>query len=155
MLPDGLPASIVESFDFTRRCLVPSDDLRKRDDGRAAWFRHIRDAYSRNARMPCGDPIPASYSADLYCNRTYREVDYVDEMVVLDFIPWRDVFGVSPDALCFTRPLLRADFRYESKSGSAYWVWVKWERRMQRNDWLLVPYPCVEYQNIGQPHRPR
>ena len=153
MLPDGLPASIVESFDFTRRCLVPFDDLRTRNDGRDALFRHIRDVYARSARMPCGDPIPTSYGVDLYCYRTYGEVDYVDELVELDVTPWKGVFGVSQDALCFTRPQLRADFRYDSKSGSAYWAWVKWERRMQRNDGLLVAYHCVEYQNLRQPRR--
>ena len=132
---------------------MPFDALRTRDDSRAAWFRHILDVYSRNARMPCGDPIPASYGVDLYCYRTYGEVYYADELVGLDITPWRDVFGVFPDSVCFKRPLLRADFRYESKSCSAYWAWVKWERRMQRKDGLLFPYHCVEYQNLRQRRR--
>ena len=65
-LPDGLPGSIVDSFDFTRRCLVPQSDLRARGGGGKAWFRHIRYVYTRRARMPCGDPNPPVYGVDLY-----------------------------------------------------------------------------------------
>ena len=153
MLPDGLPASIADSFDFTRRCLVPFDDLRTRSDGRRAWFRHIRDVYARGTRMPCGDPIPSSFGVDLYCYRTYGEEEHLNELMELDVSRWPGVFGVSQDALCFARPELRADFRYEPKACSAYWSWIKWDRRMQRSDGLLVPYHCVEYQNLRQPRR--
>ena len=142
LLPDGLPSCIFDSWYFHRRCLVPEGDLLPLRGGRSARLNHIKDVYARFARMPCAEPIPASYGLDLYCYRTSEEVEHVEMLCGIDPARWIGVRDVSQDVLCLPRPILRADFRYAAKSESPCWKWVKWERRMRRNDGLLVSYHC-------------
>ena len=48
----------------------------------------------------------------------------------------------------FTVPHPKDGLSLRREVESPYWNWVKWERRMQRNDGLLVFYRCREYQNF-------
>ena len=152
LFPEGLPASVARSWEFYRRCLVPAGDLMPVRNGKPAIFKHIMSAYARFACMPCAEPIPTSYGVDLYCYRTFGEVEHVELLRLLDTPIWVGVRDVAQDALCLPRPILRAEFRYTSNSDTPYWTWVKCERCIWRNDGLLVSYHCTEYQNF-RPHR--
>ena len=153
ILADRLPDTIVGSYDFQKRCLVSESDLIGGYADRSAWYRHIRDVNQRQSRIPCGDAIPLSYGVDLYCFRTYGEQNYVWELCQLDNAGWRGVRDVAQAAICFQRPVLRAEFRYQQKHTRAFWSWIKWETRMRRKDELPVPYHSLEYQNIRSDRR--
>ena len=58
-------------------------------------------------------------------------------------------------ALCFDRPILRAEFRYVTRNQTARWYWdmIEWERKARSRVGYLVPYQCTEVDGLRPTHR--
>ena len=110
---------------------------------------YIRAIHARLSRTPCSIRIPAALSLDTWCFRTRDEIPYCDQLATLDVSVWDGyTIHVSQAALCWESPLLRHEFRYLSREGTAFDVAVKWKRRFRRRTGYLVPYQCVEPEKL-------
>ena len=148
-LPGQLPYAAVFSDDWRRRCVMASQDLWSSDPHasqaalRSAFTKLV---YQRPYRFPGHEPIPASLGLDLWVFRTAGEVEYGYNLASLDWNQWKGRVRPDDAALCFDRPILRADFRYVRRYevASDFWERVKWERRTRSRSGYLVPYHCIE-----------
>ena len=60
-------------------------------------------------------PLPGEHDLDTWYFRTEGEAGYGEKLMKLDYSRFRGVVDVRQDALCFDRPLLRAEFRYHKE----------------------------------------
>ncbi|CAN8075293.1 unnamed protein product [Agarophyton chilense] len=69
---------------------------------------------------------------------------YIETLYEVDVDEWCGLRDVRNAALCFRRPLLRADFRFLHKRDIPYWDYPRWERRTRSRLGYLVPYKMIE-----------
>ena len=131
--------------------MVPSTAIFRRTGQTVEQARigYIRAIYARISRTPCNIRVSASLNLDTWSYRTRGEIPYCDRLATLDVSTWDGYTNqVIQAALCRESPLLRHEFRYLPHEGSAFDVAIKWERRFRRRTGYLVPYQCVEAENL-------
>ena len=127
--------------------MVPSTAIFRRTGQTVEQARigYIRAIYALLPRTPCNIRVPASLNLDTWSYRTRSEIPYCDRLATLDVSTWDGYTNqVSQAALCWESPMLRHEFRYLSREGSAFDVAIQWERRFRRRTGYLVPYQCGE-----------
>ena len=151
-LPGGLPLEACYTEDWLRRCAVPTEAIKKRlgetpQKSREAYCTLV---YARLGRSHDADLIPESYGFDTWSFRTYGESYYGAILSQIDYRQWRGQTIPRDDALCFDRPILRAEFRYVTRYGTAraYWRMIEWERRMRSRTGFFIPYQCLEAERL-------
>ena len=157
-LPGNLPIAAIESDDWQRRCVLATQDIWKSTpnetvaETRAAFTKLI---YQRMYRFPGREPVPARLRLDMWAFRTDGEIQYGYNLARLDWNRWHGRIRPRVEALCFARPILRADFRYVSKFDVApeYWGRIKWERRARSRTGYLVPMHCIEIDRVRRNSR--
>lgn len=108
-----------------------------------------RIAYQRQHRVASDEPIPLEYQFDIGTFRTRGEMSYGRELASLDVTPWHGQMRPYDTALCWTRPILRAEFRYLRKSSRyQFFQAIRFERRCRSRYGYLVPYQNVEIERI-------
>ena len=148
-LPGNLPIHAIDSDDWRRRCVMTTQDIWREDldeplaTTRAAFTKVV---YQRMFRFPGRERVPPRLGLDMWAFRTDGEVSYGYTLADLDWMKWRGEVCPRTEALCFGRPILRADFRYVRKFDIApeYWDRVKWERRARSRTGYFVPMHCIE-----------
>ena len=132
------------------RCAVPLQTILRR----GAAERHepmkakevrVRLVYQRMNRTVGTDIVPASlageHDLDTWYFRTECEAGYGEKLMKLDYSRFRGMIDVHQEALCFDRPILRAEFRYIRKNDQEqFWDLIRWERRARSQLGILVPY---------------
>ena len=79
--------------------------------------------------------IHPALGVDLFVCRTHEDVSYVVNLSLISedearLETWRGWYGVFAAAVCFTKALIQANFRYIRKSDSEYWhMQVHFEQR--------------------------
>ena len=166
-LPDGLPMTAIQSDDWARRIAIPDNALLRRRkraaregvgrktplaEARAAF---IRTAFMRMRRSPCRELIPVEYGLDQWSYRTTGEARYGEVLcsILQMSKDWTDDWRPDQSLLGFTRPLLRAEFRFMRRHDSDFWRQLKWERRFRSRSGFLVPYQMVEVEMIREESR--
>ena len=61
---------------------------------------------------------------------------------------WRGTFGVDQAALCYTRPLLRREFRFLRKDTEFWLQHCRFERRVRSANGFLVPYQHLKFNEM-------
>ena len=124
-LPGGIPLSAMATESWRRQYCCYDSDLRVGHGRTLAGVRtdFAKAAYAGLNRFLTFTPIPDHIRADLFLYRTQGEIEYVNSLhrVSSEMLEgWRGHLMVSNDAMMFTKPCLRAEFRYFRKN-SAYW----------------------------------
>ena len=157
-LPGNLPVAVIDSDDWRRRCVMATQDLWRTDPDeplartRSAFTKLV---YQRMYRFPGRAPVPSRLGLDLSVFRTDGEIEYGYNLASLDWDQWRGKIRPRVQALCFARPILRADFRYVRRMETAveYWERIKWERGARSRTGYLVPMHCIEIDMIRRNSR--
>ena len=154
VLPGNLPVDVVKSPNWKRRCVVPTSDLINRNQvpQNILRSRFAKLCYQRFFRNPGRSPVPSSLDLDVHWFRTESEVEYGYHLAELDIGQWLGQYRPCLAALCFTRPILRAEFRYVRKYEVApdYWERVKWERRSRARHGYYIPLQYIEVDMIRE-----
>ncbi|CAN8073751.1 unnamed protein product, partial [Agarophyton chilense] len=115
LLPGGLPVEVVRSPNWRARVAIEPQYLyRSRgeslDKARAAM---AALAYQRLERSRFDHLVPPGYGFDVAYYRTYGEVSYGDNLAAFTEAEFRGPgFPLREDMLQWSRPILRAEFRY-------------------------------------------
>ncbi|CAN8067188.1 unnamed protein product [Agarophyton chilense] len=149
--PDGIPEHAIYSDDWVSHIALP-DNLIARYSTETlskARTRFTKLIYQRLHRFISTVLFPQDWELDTWKARTDGEgYSYIETLVEVDVSGWRGVRGVRDAALCFQKPLLRAEFRFLRKRDIPYWDYPRWERRTRSHLGYLVPYQMIEIDRI-------
>ena len=159
-LPGAIHVSSLQTFAWQRQFCIRDNELRVPVQRTLAGIRadFARSANGGLCRLFEVDTIPATMNVDMFVYRTRGEVDYVQalsEIPVATIEGWRGRMMVTQQALCFTKPQLRVEFRFLSKN-SRYWQeQVRGERRARTMTGLAIPFQCPQFHLMknGARHR--
>lgn len=156
-LPGGFRLETIQSWDWKTHIAVHSSCLRRdRQNGESlhdARSAMARLAFQRMSRTLSDVPIPPALQLDLGLYRTDGEISYAERLSQLDVSRWRGFFGPDTGALCWTRPIILAEFRYIRKgSRGNFKESIRFERRCRRRFGYMVPYQSVEAQRFHPRH---
>ena len=155
-LPGRLPVRALSFPEWDLRFVVPDHAvLRQKDETHErARIELTRLLYKRLRRIHEGYPVGRDMAFDTWNFRSGGESRYGVYLSRLNASNWKGPVRATERALCFARPLLRADFRTTRKSHSYEFVeMIKWERKTRTRTGFLVPYQMVEIDRIT--HRAR
>ena len=120
---------------------------------------HVRLVYQRMNRtvgtviVPA--PLAGEHDLDTWYFRTEGEAGYGEKLMKLDYSRFRGMIDAHQEALCFDRPILRAEFCYVRKNHQEqFWDLIRWEPRARSRLGILVPYQMVEAERIHRNHYP-
>ena len=72
-------------------------------------------------------PMPGEHELDTWYYRTEGEAGYGEKLMKLDYARFRGTIDVHQDALCYNRPILRAEFRFLRKNVQEnFWDLIRW-----------------------------
>lgn len=117
-LPDGLPLFAIYTDDWLAHCALADHAIAQFGNETMAQARVLftKLIYQRLRRAIGNVPLDDSWGFDTWAARTNGEAySYCDNLGELHTGRWRGIRGVRQEALCFTQPLLRAEFRYLHK----------------------------------------
>ena len=166
LLPDGLSLGAIKTDDWARRCIAMNADLRRnityrggvrhREPIREARVAFTRLVYQRMHRFPGTTLVPPEFEFDFFLYRTRGEELYGERLVqqLENAVKWRGEPEQRLEALCFSRPILRVEFRFLRRyDDESFWGHIKWERRVRSRFGLLVPYQMVELESVAVSRR--
>ena len=152
-LPGGIPLSAMGTESWRRQFCCYDNDLRVGHGRTVAGVRvdFAKAAYAGLNRFLTFTPLPEDLRADAFLYRTQGEIEYVnniDRISAALLEGWRGELMVSNRAMLFTKPCVKAEFRYFRKN-SAYWkVQVRDERRFRSTYGMAVPYQSMTHHHL-------
>ena len=161
LLPGGIPASAIHSFEWCRRIAVKDQDLEltKRVWRRGRWWRMKRPVDCRVAMVEAtrfkmgliSGPYFRNFERyDLWKARTNDEVRYARAMRRADPLverleESRIAVDVSPEAILWDGSILLVDYTSRKKAFSTFWNdTVPYERKCRMELGYFVPWHNVE-----------
>ncbi len=148
-LPGFIHAGSVNSYCWRFQYCVRDRDIAQRPNVLPSTLRNdfAVAAYDGLNRLNTIQPIPDDIDCDMFALRYESDAEYLR---ALNAIPeatrqgWVGVVGVRQEALCYTGPMLRLEFRYNTKS-SDYWLnWCAEERFFRCRYGQVIPYHCPQ-----------
>ena len=152
-LPDGIPVIALTYGHWNAFCVFNDQDLRQPSDRQlvTARRRMMRALYWQLYRFEDNRLLDARPLLDVWYDRHRNEYQYALRLSAISdgqLAAWSGNFGVDQHALCYTRPLLRREFRFTRKE-SEFWVQhCRFERRVRSANGFLVPYQQLEFNEM-------
>ena len=148
-LPGKLPLSAVNTWCWRNQFVPRNDDL-VTDGSSVSALEAARAAFIRRSFRGCEristlEPVDPAHSG-MFLYRTFGEMDYLEALngITPELIAsWRGQELCHDDAWVWTKPQLKAEFRYTRKVGPHWTVNVKNERRLRSRYGRPVPYQCL------------
>lgn len=156
-LPGDLPGVVTMSWDWRQRIAIPVHHVRRRA-GESAVDAHadfVRIAHRRQGRAPFEFPVPPEVTFDVLLYRTRGEIGYCDRLAELETFQWRGIPIARQAAMCWARPILRAEFRHLPRAVRSAFLqdFIRDERLWRARFGYFVPYQNTEVERIAARHR--
>ncbi|PXF47025.1 hypothetical protein BWQ96_03215 [Gracilariopsis chorda] len=156
-LPGDLPGIVTMSWDWRQRIAIPVHHVRRNswESAVTAHAAFVRVAHLRQRRAPFEFPIREEQTFDVLMYRNRGEMGYCDRLADLETFAWGNVPVARQEALCWVRPILRAEFRFLPRTTRSAFLqdFIRDERRWRARFGYFVPYQNTEIERIAARHR--
>ncbi|KAI0562882.1 hypothetical protein FGB62_50g12 [Gracilaria domingensis] len=148
---------VTTSWDWRTRIAIPVFQVARenRKSREEAHVNFVMVAYKRQGRAPFQFLITPGMDYHVAFYRTRGEISYCDRLAELETFAWPGMPVARQEAMCWTRPILRAEFRYlpRCSRSNVPQNLIRHERQSRSQFGYFAPYQNVKIRHIAAAHR--